>query len=132
MGTEYTPYGYCCRHHLGFRAFFNRWPLCVLAAATKRRMSMLLLNGNPWPRFSQYLQQNTGSRPLSLSQATKGRTSTQVGDHWGILGVRREPIPRRYDGSGVVNVVLANDFYIFHEISACKANVAASAKHIVS
>ncbi|KAL8348996.1 hypothetical protein RB601_002126 [Gaeumannomyces tritici] len=34
-----------------------------------------------------YPPEYTGSRPLSLSQTSEGRTSTQVGDHWGILGV---------------------------------------------
>ncbi|TLD13422.1 uncharacterized protein PgNI_03009 [Pyricularia grisea] len=34
-----------------------------------------------------YPLEYTGSRPLSPSQTSEGRTSTQVGDHWGILGV---------------------------------------------
>ena len=34
-----------------------------------------------------YPRESTGSRPLSPSQTRESRTSTQVGDDWGILGV---------------------------------------------
>ncbi|KAI7925747.1 hypothetical protein M0657_004062 [Pyricularia oryzae] len=44
-------------------------------------------SANVFNHIRPYPLEYTGSRPLSPSQTSEGRTSTQVGDHWGILGV---------------------------------------------
>ncbi|ELQ36366.1 hypothetical protein M0657_001583 [Pyricularia oryzae] len=49
--------------------------------------SLIVRPKDPSFHIRPYPLEHTGSRPLSPSQTSEGRTSTQVGDHWGILGV---------------------------------------------
>ncbi|QBZ57377.1 hypothetical protein PoMZ_02301 [Pyricularia oryzae] len=51
-----------------------------------------------------YPLEYTGSRPLSPSQTSEGRTSTQVGDHWGILGVRLWRLSERIYSMNTCNI----------------------------
>ncbi|KAI7912789.1 hypothetical protein M0657_010307 [Pyricularia oryzae] len=66
-----------------------------------------------------YPLEYTGSRPLSPSQTSEGRTSTQVGDHWGILGVQETAMilvkasyPGIFKFAGHTRGVLINDNYV--------------------
>ncbi|QBZ59209.1 hypothetical protein PoMZ_04170 [Pyricularia oryzae] len=50
-------------------------------------LSIIIIATCLFNHIRPYPLEYTGSRPLSPSQTSEGRTSTQVGDHWGILGV---------------------------------------------